>query len=259
VNLSGEAGKEALEFRLDSRVQSDARGNTHCFSALVNVTEMKADTQRRLAREQLLRKTLTREVHHRIKNHLHSVMGLLYCCKENHLDPSTVLDKAIGQISSIATVYGLQSRDSTEQIRLTELLRACVEFYAGATEVQVSCQAADDYMNPEETVPVALILNELMANAVKHTTNGARDPSVKVALNSVGDTIQLNISNPCDGLPEDLDIRSGTGLGTGLELLRALLPRDGIRLDLRWRDGRANADLVFETPILWRQAETPVA
>ena len=55
---------------------------------------------------------LVQEVHHRIKNHLQGLMGLLKQRKKFGREYADVLDEAITQIESIAIVYGLQSRSS---------------------------------------------------------------------------------------------------------------------------------------------------
>ncbi len=235
------------EIRLDSRVQIDSQGGKSCLTILVDVSE-----QRR--KEQALRETLIREVHHRIKNHLQGVMGLLNMCRRDDMEPDAIVDKTIRQVSTIATVYGLQSHTNENPVRLSDLLRACVDLYGYTSPIDANYLQMDDcrgYLAQENSVPIALVINELMSNAVKHRPETAADQPIQVKLSSDGNRYRLRIGNPSVGLPPDFDFGSGAGLGMGLELLRALLPTQGADLSLSQKDGMVYSELVLEPPVLW--------
>jgi two-component sensor histidine kinase len=78
-----------------------------------------------------------------------------------------------------------------------------------------------------EAVPVALVLNELILNAVKHSPAGSRDPTVSLSADYSG--AQILLRNAVAGVPR-FDFASGAGLGTGLRLVRSLLPQRGAQL-----------------------------
>ena len=235
------------EFRLDSRLQIDFQGGENCLTTLVDVSD-----ERR--KEQALRETLVREVHHRIKNHLQGIMGLLNVCRRDGIATDAILDKAINQVSTIATVYGLQSHSEEHHVRLSELLRACVDLYGHNKLIDANYLTADDERDclvRKDSVPIALVINELMANAVKHSPEAAADQPISVTLSNEGNRYSLRISNPSGGLPPGFDFGSGTGLGTGLELLSTLLPTEGAEFSLIQENGAAIAILVLEPPVLW--------
>ena len=74
-----------------------------------------------------------------------------------------------------------------------------------------------------EAVAIALILNELMFNAIKHAANpGAEVPQIVICLED-GQAL-LRMRSRGRALPVGLDVARGIGLGTGLSLVRALLP-----------------------------------
>ena len=85
-------------------------------STVIDVTERKLAEAQRLAHAQQQRDTLVREVHHRIKNNLQGVLGLLH--EHGRRDPA--LSEALGnvgsQIGAVATVHGLQARSPTESV-----------------------------------------------------------------------------------------------------------------------------------------------
>ena len=99
-----------------------------------------------------------------------------------------------------------------------------------------------------EAIPIALILNELIVNAVKHSPNHNR---VTVSLTAHPDSATISISNIFKSLPaDDFDFRTGKGLGTGLELVNALLPHSGADLTIKRCANQINAELVLSPPVI---------
>jgi two-component sensor histidine kinase len=78
-----------------------------------------------------------------------------------------------------------------------------------------------------EAVSVALVLNELILNAVKHSPPDSAAPSVVFSADD--NSAQLLIRNALAAKPE-FNIDTGEGLGTGLHLVRSLLPEHGAQL-----------------------------
>ena len=99
-------------------------GKPAVIAVLRDVTQRRQSEAQRLAEAQQHRVTLVREVHHRIKNNLQSVAGLLQreLGKFVELDPR--LKTAIGQVHAIALVHGLQSTNPDEAIRLCDSVRS---------------------------------------------------------------------------------------------------------------------------------------
>ncbi|MFX6277420.1 histidine kinase dimerization/phosphoacceptor domain -containing protein, partial [Acinetobacter baumannii] len=73
-----------------------------------DVTEQRAAEQARLQAAISQRELLVREVHHRIKNNLQGVAGLLQQIAVRRPEVAPVLKEAVGQVQAIAQVYGLQ-------------------------------------------------------------------------------------------------------------------------------------------------------
>ncbi|MCX7166960.1 MAG: hypothetical protein NTV11_11885, partial [Rhodocyclales bacterium] len=82
-------------------------------------------------------------------------------------------------------------------------------------------------IDSDEAIPVALVLNELILNSVKHSPEGGRDPTV--SLSADGISARIVIRNALGAAP-DFNIDTGQGLGTGLRLVRSLLPDQGAQL-----------------------------
>jgi two-component sensor histidine kinase len=98
-----------------------------------------------------------------------------------------------------------------------------------------------------EAVPIALILNELIANAIKHSADGMVSISLRNGLDN--DSVMMTIRNP--GLmPAGLGLHSPTLLGTGLRLVSSLMPRSGARLHWEQDKGQVVTKFELRSPII---------
>lgn len=205
----------------------DDAGQVYRIAGLVeDITDRKLGEDQRLQHERAQRNALVREVHHRIKNNLQGVIGLLNQYVSRSPELQEPIESAITRVSTVALVHGLHSRDHQERILLcemTEAIAANVGYLTGFTP-----QVRRDIFQPvrvleEEAVAIALMLNELMFNAIKHADKpGAEAPQVVICLED-GQAV-LRMRNRGRALPVGLDVARGIGLGTGLSLVRALLP-----------------------------------
>ena len=204
------------------------------LSVFRDITERKRAEEQRLADARQQRDTLVREVHHRIKNNLQSVAGLLQRELGRFLELDPRLEAAISQVHAIAIVHGLQSRNPDEAIRFCDSVSGICETMAELSGRPVLFHIEDEQtafrpvrIENSEAVSVALVLNELILNAVKHSPPGSAAPTA--SLSADGSSAQLVIRNVLTTAP-DFDIDTGAGLGTGLRLVRSLLPGRGAHL-----------------------------
>jgi hypothetical protein len=120
---------------------------------------------------------------------------------------------------------------------------------------------ADCGLAQAEAVPMALVLNELLSNAVKH---GGRFGAVRLQLQRAGRheaaVVYLRIVNGV-GL-DNPDVAGGsppTGTACGLALVAALLPPAGARLRQQVRGRQFFSELELEPPVvIWRKSENGV-
>ena len=187
------------------------------------VTEQRAAEQARLQAAIAQREVLVREVHHRIKNNLQGVAGLLQQNAARHPELATLLGEAVGQVQAIAQVYGLQvgSQGPLELQGLVRAIAASVQRTFGRT-IAVAVDGDVPHVLPEaEAIPVALTVNELLTNAIKHGPGS----EVQCALVREGaEGVAIRIAGP-GTLPPGFDASNIRGGVSGLALVRALLPR----------------------------------
>lgn len=220
---------------------------------LRDLTIHKQREEQRLAAAEAYRITLIREVHHRIKNTLQGVAGLLRQRMQSHPVAREPLEDAVSQLLSVAVAIGLESMDRPQEVHLCSLLQALtksVEELFGGRVALVCPPAADDQLiiSAKESVPIALILNELIINAVKHSVPGT---AVSMSLNRAGNgDASVVVTNRAKLGSLGVDWVQGQGLGIGLNLIRSLMPPRGAALQLVQEEGVVTARLHLEPPVL---------
>jgi PAS domain S-box-containing protein len=202
-----------------------------------DVTEQRAAQEARLEAAVTQREMLVKEVHHRIKNNLQGVAGLLQQIATRKPEVASAISEVVGQVQAIAQVYGLQVGVSGP-LRLKSVIEAITgsvqRTFGHPILLTVSGSAPHLWALPEaESIPIALTVNELLTNAVKHSMAG-RGLQVSVQLASEDDGVQILIANRAQ-LPPDFNLARLPGAVSGLGLVRALLPRRSASLSLEQR------------------------
>lgn len=220
--------------------------------AAQDITAIKHAEQERLAREAKQRVALVREVHHRIKNHLQGVSGMLRSMAGEYPEGARMLEKVIARVRAISQVYGLQSYRDDARVRLCDLLQHSAQNMIGPLPVICKLPPAGNeaILAPEEAVPLALIINELLTNALKHL--GTIDPQRPVLVTLViGERMAFaEIRNGPAWLPPGFGFARSSAIGTGLELVAALLPPKGSKLEFRQEGDEVVALLELEAPVV---------
>ncbi|MGV8824164.1 PAS domain S-box protein [Methylibium petroleiphilum] len=189
----------------------------------VDVTEQRAAQAARLEAAIAQREMLVKEVHHRIKNNLQGVAGLLTQIAQRRPEVAPAIHEAVAQVQAIAQVYGLQV-GSQGPVQLAGLVGAISTNLQRGSDRTITVELPDGeaprWALPEaEAIPIALTLNELLGNALKHG-NGA----VECRLVSAAEEARIEIRNEGQ-LPEGFSLDRVAAGVYGLGLVRALLPR----------------------------------
>ena len=219
-----------------------------------DITERKQTETDRLAHVMRQRDVLVREVHHRIKNNLQGVVGLLRSHGRNNPSIATSLDKAVTQVGAIAVVHGVHAESRGEAVNLATLVSSIADAIPRPDEMTVTTRTTGDWaqgaeLSEAEAVPSALIINELITNAVKHG-GSTSIACVHVTLDCDGVTARVRVANSFGTLPSGFDFKGDNHLGTGLELVKSLLPPMGAELSFRSRGEGVVAELTLTAPVI---------
>jgi len=221
---------------------------------VLNIDQRKHNEQKQARQAEEQRNTLVREVHHRIKNNLQGIIGLLRNTLKNEAsNPRTAVEKAITQINAIALIHGIHGQQNEGDLLLCEMLPAIVHNHVlpGQDIADIDLSVDIDcplQLQNSEAVPVALILNELITNALKHASNAHE--RVGVSLDVVKGQGAIRIHCPGGHLPAGFDFQRGEKFGTGLELVRALLPPAGMSIQYQQIPTGVTTEVMLQSPIV---------
>jgi two-component sensor histidine kinase len=105
-------------------------------------------------------------------------------------------------------------------------------------------------LSSDETVPVALVINELVLNAIKHCNCQKKDCEVTVELEGSDGLVMVKVINP-GVLPPGFDFTDPQKLGTGLRLVRTLLSGQHAQLSYKQEEsGNVVALLQMQEPLI---------
>ncbi len=195
-------------------------------------------------------RTLLQEMHHRIKNNLQTLADLLYLEGLNAGSPEATrgLRDSLARVKSIATVHRLLSLDHIEATDIRGLAEAiaatvCRDLGAPGTRIDVRVEGASILLASKQATSLALVLGELLTNAIEHAFPGRTEGQVVVALSERAGEIAVTVRDNGVGLPSGLDPQRADSLG--LSIVRTLVSRD-LRGRLRmWHDGGTVAEVAF--------------
>ena len=163
---------------------------------------------------------LVREVHHRIKNHLQGLLGLLEVHRRDaEGEEAALLGTLHGHVLALIGFHGLQAASELEGIPLADLVQRQVAlartgFTAGSVEIADTAPPTATLLHGDQAVTVALVLTELIVNAMKH---GLDETAHVAVVRGPDGTPGVSVRNRVQRVPL-FDLQTGTGLGTGLTL-----------------------------------------
>jgi two-component sensor histidine kinase len=202
---------------------------------------------RRRDRMLLSKDATIREIHHRVKNNLQTIASLLRLQGRRLSSPEAraALAESERRIRSIAVVHETLSRDPGGVVRFSEVVRPLVRVVEETvaspdSDIRFTVEGDVGEIPGEVATPLAVVLNELMQNAVDHAfpaTDG-KHGTVRVRLSRAADEVLVEVVDDGVGLPGGFSLESSRGLG--LSIVQALVTGElGGSIELRRDDGTA--------------------
>lgn len=198
------------------------------------------------------RETLFRELQHRVSNNIQMVASLLSLQKREVTDPAAqaALDEAARRLGTIGRLHRQLHDPQGGLLGLAPFLeQICADLLDAAARNDLTCTVDVDrtlVLDPDQAIPVALIVAEAVSNAIEHGFAQCRGGTIRVGLDrpAADGRATLLITDDGVGLPEGFRPEAGNSLGLGIA---ATLARQiGGEFRLTPRDGRgAEARLVL--------------
>ncbi|MDX6287550.1 MAG: two-component system, sensor histidine kinase PdtaS [Frankiales bacterium] len=226
------------------------------IGALVLVRDV---TELRVLDRQLLTKDATiREIHHRVKNNLQTVAALLRLQARRLELPEArfALEEAVRRVGSIALVHETLALTLDEAVAFDDIADRVITMVgevAGAgpgddpgSDIAVSRRGSFGLLAAEVATPLAMVLTELVQNAVEHGLAG-RGGQVEVDVRRSAVDLVVTVADDGRGLPEGFSSDGSSRLG--LRIVRTLVLSElGGQLDMRPRTG-GGTEVVVALPL----------
>ena len=183
------------------------------------------------------RETLLREMHHRVKNNLAQVAAILNMQQRRSKseEASEILAETVRRIQGIAATHDLLSTGEVGMAPVDEIARKIVGVVSGNfiplnLHVRFHVGSAPYLLPSEQATTLAIVLNELISNAIEHGFDQHAEQQMSGEIRISGakqdDTIVVRVADDGAGVPEGFSLDTAEGLG--LQLVRGL-----VRSDLR--------------------------
>jgi two-component system, sensor histidine kinase PdtaS len=169
---------------------------------------------------------LLKEVHHRVKNNLHTVICLLES-QATYLenDALKAIENSQHRIYAMSLIHQkLYQSDDIKTIDMSEyileLVKSLVDSFDVANQIHCKLDIAPIKLDISHAIPLGLIINEAITNSIKYAFPDSRKGEISISMVSEGTRIKLELADNGIGMPQiDNDARSGS---LGLELMKGL-------------------------------------
>lgn len=191
------------------------------------------DATEAIRREQELRiKTaMIQEIHHRVKNNLQTIASLLRLQARRATDTAVnrVLTESVNRILSVAVVHEFLSQNESATISIREVgQRILAQTVAGVVdpnkEISFRLLGSSLYLPTQQATVCALVINELVQNAVEHGYEERTRGEITVTLSDDGDRVTVVVEDDGEGLPDGFNVTSDGSLG--LRIVQTLVEAD---------------------------------
>ena len=170
------------------------------------------------------------EIHHRVKNNMQVISGLLDLQARSSGNPelTVMLNESQRRIRSMALIHeklhgskDFARIDLADYVRtLSQELLQSYKINPGEIDLIVQTDSSNVYVDINKAVPCGLILNELISNALKHAFPGDGPGELRIIIHETKNTeIEIIVRDNGLGLPYNFDIHQARTVGLYLSLI----------------------------------------
>ncbi len=194
-----------------------------CAMALNNSRQYQAIIHKEEQLEKALKKNeiLVREIHHRVKNNMQSIISMIRL-EYSQLSNEHIVEifkKIENRIKSMAFIHEkLYQENDLNNIHFLEYLEQLSanlfrSFGVDESKINLRLDVENVLLSINKAIPCGLIINELITNAMKYAFPGDRNGEIAISLHSIEDNFELVIADNGIGLPANFNIDKTESMG----------------------------------------------
>ena len=187
---------------------------------LANQLRTNEDTLRQLGSVLKDKEVLLAEVHHRVKNNLAIISGMLNLSrnlgKETNVD--AVLQECSNRVISMAMVHeklyksGDLSRISFHEY-VDDLVKDIHRTLVVKKNIQLRTRLDEIFLDIDRAIPVGLIVNEVITNSIKHAFTEGEEGIIEVDVRRSNNSVYLMVRDNGKGMPAEQNQEENESLG----------------------------------------------
>ena len=193
----------------------------YLFHQRRKANQLLADKNLEISKALSEKEVLLKEIHHRVKNNLQVISSLL-SLQSRQLEDSKAKEAiraSRNRVKSMALIHQKLYQDENlvevdVQEYIDKLTGSLVSSYQTSDKtVHFHTDVDSIKLDVDSIIPIGLILNELISNALKYAFDNDHSGTIGVSLKERNDGIRLEVSDDGLGLPDTFSIENSKGLG----------------------------------------------
>jgi two-component sensor histidine kinase len=229
------------------------------LAVVISRYQLKQRTNKQIARkseslQHLLteKEWLLKEVHHRVKNNLHSVISLLEA-QASYLenDALQAIENSQHRIYAMSLIHQkLYQSEDIKTINMVQYIPELVQYLRDSFDtghIHFNITVHPIHLNASQAIPLGLIINEALTNSIKYAFPNGRRGEISVSLTDANGKYKLELADNGIGIPEGKANVKNNSLG--LELMKGLVKELGGNIIFENANG-VKITIIFETGLL---------
>ena len=207
----------------------DSQGQIRYYISLFQDIMSRKEAEEQVKASLKEKEVLLREIHHRVKNNMQTIISLLRLQGDKIEDKkyADMFKEGEDRIRSMSLIHEqlYQTKDFAN-IDFGEYIKTLTNGLltssgVNTNKIRLNIEVKDVFFDIENAIPCGLIINELVSNSLKYAFPQGKEGEISITLQSTNeDEFELSVSDNGIGISENLDIeQTGT---MGLQLVKVL-------------------------------------
>lgn len=195
---------------------------TGFFGSITDITRRR-QAEEEIKRQLVEKETLLKEVHHRIRNNITAISGILsfQASSSGSAEVKNALTDSIARIKSMCVLYDkLLISDEYKELSAKTYIESLVDtitaLFSEIIKITVDKRITDFNLSSKILFSLGIIINELFTNAMKYAFTGAESGHINIYLDKAENHVTLTVKDNGRGLPEGLEVNKSNGFGLRL-------------------------------------------
>lgn len=226
---------------------NDREGEVQGYVFVASDISSQKKAQQQITESLREKEILLAEIHHRVKNNLAVISGLLQMqmWESDNEGAQSALKQSHLRVQSIALVHEkLYQSDSLSYIEFDQYLHDLLDtitdgYLDDDTAIKIFADVKNITLNINQAIPSALLINELVINAIKHSLCDTEDGIINITVECSGSRVVVTVKDNGKGLQKE-----GDGVFPDLDLVNTLVAQLNGQLDY-YSDDRTHVKVSY--------------